>query len=42
MKIEYALTESDFLEYQLYTTSKSEAIKKNDCFSNLLFLLCIF
>ena len=28
MKIEYTLTEEDFLEYQLYTTSKSESIAK--------------
>ena len=28
MKIEYTLQEEDFLEYQLYTTSKSESIAK--------------
>ena len=28
MKIEYTLKEEDFLEYQLYTTSKSEPIRK--------------
>ncbi|WP_338793783.1 YcxB family protein [Bernardetia sp. Wsw4-3y2] len=28
MKIEYTLQEEDFLEYQLYTTSKSESIRK--------------
>lgn len=28
MKIEYTLTEEDFLEYQLYITSKSESIRK--------------
>lgn len=36
MKIEYTLTEEDFLEYQLYTTSKSEPIRKKRLLSKFV------
>jgi len=36
MKLEYSLNENDYLQYQLYTASKSKLIKKNRFRSRLI------